>query len=278
MGRVAGKVALITGAARGQGRAMAERLAAEGADIVAVDACRDAATVGYAMASPEELTETVNLVEKHGRRVLARAADIRDQTALDAVVADALREFGRIDILCANAGIGVTTSTPMWELTEQQWQEMIDTNLTGAWHTVKAAVPAMIERDEGGSIILTSSVAGQKAFPACGHYVAAKHGVMGLMKTLANEAAQYRIRVNAVLPTSVNTAMFNNPTIARLFRPDLENPTFEDACAATTMMHALPIPYVEPQDIAHAVVFLASEEARYITGVALPVDGGALVK
>jgi (+)-trans-carveol dehydrogenase len=276
MGRVEGKVAFITGAARGQGRAFAARLAEEGADVIGFDLCSTVETCNYEGASPDDMAETVRLVEKQGRRMLSREGDVRDQTALDAAVAAGLEEFGKVDVVCANAGISSFGSVV--ELTEEQWTTMIDVNLSGVWRTVKATVPAMIAAGRGGSVILTASVAAAKAFPNCGHYVAAKHGLIGLMRTAASELAAQSIRVNAVLPTSVNTKMFVNDATVRLFRPDLENPTVDDAMAVAAMMHALPVPMVEPEDTAAAVLWLASDEARYITGVALPVDAGALIR
>jgi (+)-trans-carveol dehydrogenase len=276
MGRVEGKVAFITGAARGQGRAFAARLAEEGADVIGFDLCSTVETCNYEGASPDDMAETVRLVEKQGRRMLSREGDVRDQTALDAAVAAGLEEFGKIDVVCANAGISSFGSVV--ELTEEQWTTMIDVNLSGVWRTVKATVPAMVAAGRGGSVVLTASVAAAKAFPNCGHYVAAKHGLIGLMRTAASELAAQSIRVNAVLPTSVNTKMFVNDATVRLFRPDLENPTVDDAMAVAAMMHALPVPMVEPEDTAAAVLWLASDEARYITGVALPVDAGALIR
>ena len=276
MGRVEGKVPFITGAARGQGRAFAARLAEEGADIIGFDLCSTVETCNYEGSSPDDMAETVRLVEKQGRRMLSWEGDVRDQAALDAAVAAGLEEFGKIDVVCANAGISSFGSVV--ELTEEQWTTMIDVNLSGVWRAVKATVPAMIAAGHGGSVILTASVAAAKAFPNCGHYVAAKHGLIGLMRTAASELAAQSIRANAVLPTSVNTKMFVNDATVRLFRPDLENPTVDDAMAVSAMMHALPVPMVEPEDTAAAVLWLASDEARYITGVALPVDAGALIR
>jgi (+)-trans-carveol dehydrogenase/(-)-trans-carveol dehydrogenase len=276
MGRVDSKVAFITGAARGQGRAFAVRLAEEGADIVAFDICGPVATCNYEGATAEDMAETVRLVEKHDRRIVSHRGDVRSQADLDAAVAAGVSQFGHIDIVCANAGI--SSFAPLHEFTEEQWQTMIDVNLSGAWRALKATAPSMIEAGRGGSIIFTSSVAGMKAYMHCGHYVAAKHGMIGLMRTAANELAAHSIRVNAVLPTSVNTKMFVNDATMALFRPDLENPTLEDAAAAAATLNALPIACVEPEDTAAAVLFLASDDARYITGVALPVDAGALIR
>ncbi|MBB6378715.1 SDR family mycofactocin-dependent oxidoreductase [Pseudonocardia eucalypti] len=273
MGRVEGKVALITGAARGQGRAHAIRLAEEGADIVAVDACTDFATSPVGGATEEDLAQTAKAVEDQDRRILTRRADVRDSAALDRVVADAVAEFGGIDIVCANAGIA--SFGPAWELSEDTWQEMIDINLTGVWKTAKAVIPHLIERGRGGSIIITSSMAGLVAYPNLAHYVSAKHGLVGLMRGLAVELASHRIRVNSIHPTTVDTPMIDNAPIRELFLPGVENPTKEAASELMKAMNALPVPWVESVDISNAVLYLASDEARYITGVTLPVDAGA---
>lgn len=276
MGRVQGKVAFITVAARGQGRSHAERLAEEGADIIAVDLCQQVGTVAYPLATEDDLDETVALVEKAGRRIVARQVDVRDQGALDAAVAAGLEQFGGIDIVVANAGIA--SFAPAHEMAEDVWQDMIDINLTGAWHTVKATVPSMISRGEGGSIVLVSSVAGLKGLANIAHYTAAKHGLVGLMRSLANELAPHRIRVNTVHPTNVATPMVMNDATFQAFRPDVGDPTEEVIMEAMTAMQALPIPWVEPSDVSNAVLWLSSEEARYVTGVALPIDGGMLAK
>jgi (+)-trans-carveol dehydrogenase len=276
MGRVEGKVAFVTGAGRGQGRAHAVRLAEEGADLVLLDIGQDIDTVPYGLASGADLEETAALVEKEGRRVLARELDVRDQVGIDQLIAEALDEFGRIDIAVANAGI--VSTGPAWELSEAEWQDVIDVNLTGVWHTVKAVIPAMIEADKGGSLILTSSAAGLKGCGNVGAYTAAKHGVIGLMRNLAVELAPHRIRVNAVCPGNVASGMIFNDLIYGLFRPDLESPTREDAAETSLQLHMLPVPWIEPEDIAHAVLWLASDEARYVTGAALPVDAGYVTK
>ncbi|MBO4239091.1 mycofactocin-coupled SDR family oxidoreductase [Pseudonocardia alni] len=271
-GRLAGKVALITGGARGQGRSHAVRLAEEGADIVLVDHCAPVASAPYPTAGPADLEQTVKLVEGLDRRVLAFRADVRDLSALRAAVADTVSELGRLDVVLANAGIA--SYAPALEMTEDAWQEMIDINLTGAWKTVRAAAPAIVDGGRGGAIVLTSSVAGLMGFPNLAHYCAAKHGLVGLMKVLAVELAPHRIRVNTVHPTHVDTDMIQNPAIHSLFTGGA--PGADRAMAAQVMktMHALPISFVDPVDISNAVVWLASEEARYVTGVALPVDGG----
>jgi (+)-trans-carveol dehydrogenase len=274
-GRVEGKVAFVTGAARGQGRSHAIRLAEEGADIIAVDLCRQMETVPYPMATPEDLAETVKEVESLDRRIVATQADVRDAGALRAAVDQGVAELGRLDVVCANAGI-FSFSTE--ELTGEMWREMIDVNLTGVWHTAKAAVPHIIEGGRGGSIIMTSSTAGLMGFPNFAHYVSAKHGVVGLMRTLALELAPHSIRVNSIHPTSVDTGMIHNKATYDLFAPDLDNPTRDQVGERFQALNALPIKWVEPRDISNAVLFLASDEARYVTGVTLPVDAGSTQK
>ncbi|MGA9491349.1 MAG: mycofactocin-coupled SDR family oxidoreductase [Mycobacterium sp.] len=277
-GRVEGKVAFITGAARGQGRAHAVRLAQEGADIIAVDICKKIDTVDLIAAStPEDLAETADLVKGHNRRIFTAEVDVRDYDALKAAVDTGVEQLGRLDIIVANAGIGNGGQT-LDKTSETDWTAMIDINLTGVWKTVKAGVPHILAGGIGGSIILTSSVGGLKAYPHTGHYVAAKHGVVGLMRTFAVELGAQNIRVNSVHPTNVNTPLFMNDGTMRLFRPDLENPGPEDMKVVGQLMHTLPIGWVEPEDIANAVLFLASDEARYVTGVTLPVDGGSCLK
>ena len=277
-GRVEGKVAFITGAARGQGRAHAVRLAQEGADIIAIDICKKIDTVDLiAAATPEDLAETADLVKGHNRRIVTAEVDVRDYDALKAAVDSGVEQLGRLDIIVANAGIGNGGQT-LDKTSEADWTAMIDVNLGGVWKTVKAGVPHLLAGGRGGSIILTSSVGGLKAYPHTGHYVAAKHGVVGLMRTFAVELGAQNIRVNSVHPTNVNTPLFMNDGTMRLFRPDLENPGPEDMKVVGQLMHTLPIGWVEPEDIANAVLFLASDEARYITGVTLPVDGGSCLK
>ena len=277
-GRVEGKVAFITGAARGQGRAHAVRLAQEGADIIAVDICKKIDTVDLIAAStPEDLAETADLVKGHNRRIYTAEVDVRDYDALKAAVDTGVEQMGRLDIIVANAGIGNGGQT-LDKTSEVDWTAMIDINLGGVWKTVKAGVPHILAGGRGGSIILTSSVGGLKAYPHTGHYVAAKHGVVGLMRTFAVELGAQNIRVNSVHPTNVNTPLFMNDGTMKLFRPDLENPGPDDMKVVGQLMHTLPIGWVEPEDIANAVLFLASDEARYITGVTLPVDGGSCLK
>lgn len=277
-GRVEGKVAFITGAARGQGRSHAVRLAQEGADIIAIDICRPVETVvGIPAATPEDLADTADQVKNLGRRIVTAEVDVRDYDALKAAVDSGVEQLGGLDIIVANAGIG-NGGAVLHETGEEDWTAMIDVNLAGVWKTVKAAVPHILAGCRGGSIILTSSVGGLKAYPHTGHYVAAKHGVVGLMRTFAVELGQQNIRVNCVNPTNVNTPLFMNEGTMRLFRPDLENPGPDDLLPIGQMMHTLPVGWVEPEDVSNAVLFLASDEARFITGVALPVDAGSCLK
>lgn len=276
-GRVEGKVAFITGAARGQGRAHAVRMAQEGADIIAVDICRQIDSVLIPLSSPEDLAETADMVKNAGGRIHTAEVDVRDYDALKDAVDAGVDEFGRLDIIVANAGIGNGGQT-LDKTGEPDWDDMIGVNLSGVWKTVKAGVPHILAGGNGGSIILTSSVGGLKAYPHTGHYVAAKHGVVGLMRTFAVELGAQNIRVNSVHPTNVNTPLFMNEPTMKLFRPDLENPGPEDMKVVGQLMHTLPIGWVEPEDIANAVLFLASDEARFITGVTLPVDGGSCLK
>jgi SDR family mycofactocin-dependent oxidoreductase len=278
-GRVQGKVAFITGAARGQGRSHAVRLAEEGADIIAVDIAEDIDSVRrfYRGATEADLAETVKQVEALDRRIVATKADVRDFTALRRALDNGVAELGHVDIVSANAGIFVFGELAQ-DVSEQDWKDVIDINLTGVWHTAKAAIPHLIEQGTGGSIVLTSSTAGLKGFPGVSQYVAAKHGVVGLMKTLALELAPHSIRVNSVHPTGVATDMILNEATYRLFLPDVQNPTREQAAEVFQATNALPVPWVEPRDISNAVLFLASDEARYVTGVQLPVDAGFTVK
>jgi (+)-trans-carveol dehydrogenase len=276
-GRVEGKVAFITGAARGQGRSHAVRLAQEGADIIAIDICKQIDSVRIPLSTPEDLAETADLVKGHNRRIYTAEVDVRDYDAMKAAVDAGVEQLGRLDIIVANAGIGNGGAT-LDKTGERDWTDMIDVNLGGVWKTVKAGVPHILAGGRGGSIILTSSVGGLKAYPHTGHYVAAKHGVVGLMRTFAVELGQHNIRVNSVHPTNVNTPLFMNEGTMKLFRPDLQNPGPDDMAVVAQMMHVLPTGWVEPEDISNAVLFLASDEARYITGVTLPIDAGSCLK
>lgn len=275
-GRLDGKVALITGAARGMGRAQAVRFAQEGADVIAVDVCAPVEHATTPGASPEDLAETVRLVESLGRKICAFEVDVRDQPALDAAVAQGVEALGRLDTVCATAGI--SSSGPAVEMDADRWQTMLDVNLTGVWRTCKAAIPHLVDGGRGGSIVLVSSIAGLRGLVSVGHYTAAKHGVVGLMKSLANELAPHRVRVNTIHPANTRTPMIENPATMRTFCPGVENPTQEQFEAGLQSMHLLPVAMIEPEDIANASLFLASDESRYITGVTLPVDAGHCVK
>jgi (+)-trans-carveol dehydrogenase len=276
MGRVEGKVAFITGAGHGQGRSHAVRLAEEGADIIAVDLCAPVETVPYRMSTDADLEETARMVKAAGQRIVTSRTDVRDFDALKQALDDGVAQLGRLDIVAANAG--VVSYGPAAELTERSWQDVIDVDLTGVWHTCKAAIPHLIEGGRGGAMILTSSVAGLKGWENQAHYVSAKHAVVGLMRTLAKELAPHSIRVNTVHPTAVNTDMLLNDYTYKLFRPELDAPTLDDAKKLFFELNSLPIPWVEAVDISNAVLFLASDEARYITGIMLPVDAGCTLK
>jgi len=273
-GGLAGRVALVTGAARGQGRSHAVRLAADGADVIAVDLCADLTTTAYPGATTEDLDETGRLVRAAGTRVSTVVADVRDLEAMCAAVARGTAELGgRLDVVVANAGIA--GGVPITEMTAATWQEMIDVDLTGVWATLRAAVPALLAGGRGGSIVVTSSAnGGLKAPPHLAHYAAAKHGLVGLVRSLANELGPAGIRVNSVHPTAVDTAMIHNDATYRLFRPDLAAPGRDDVVELFRSFHSLPVPWIDPVDVSEAVAFLASDAARYVTGVALPVDAG----
>ena len=267
-GRVAGKVAFITGAARGQGRSHAIRLAEEGADIIAVDICRDYGTVPYPMATEADLAETVKAVEALDRRIVATQADVRNAAALKAAVDDGVAQLGRLDIVSANAGICTVQS---WdEVTPAVWQDTLDTNLTGVWNTMVVSVSHLIAAG-GGSIICTSSTAGIKGLPYLAPYVAAKHGVVGIARTMANELAIHKIRVNTVHPTGVDTPMGNGLA-------GLEPLINRDPNLGPIYMNTLPVETVDPRDISNAVLFLASDEARYVTGLEFTVDAGNTIR
>jgi (+)-trans-carveol dehydrogenase len=277
-GRVEGKVAFVTGAARGQGRSHALRLAQEGADIIAIDVCSPiSSNTVIPPSTPDDLAETADLVKGLNRRIVTAQVDVRDYDGLKAAVDSGVEQLGRLDIIIANAGIGNGGQT-LDKTSEQDWQDMIDVNLSGVWKTVKAGVPHILSGGRGGSIVLTSSVGGLKPYAHTGHYIAAKHGVVGLMRTFAVELGEHSIRVNSVHPTNVNTPMFMNEGTMRLFRPDLETPGPDDMAVVAKMMHVLPVGWVEPQDISNAVLFLASDESRYVTGLPMTVDAGSMLK
>ncbi|WP_116949564.1 mycofactocin-coupled SDR family oxidoreductase [Jiangella endophytica] len=278
-GRVEGKVAFITGAARGQGRSHAIRLAQEGADIIAVDICEDIPSVTrfYKGATEADLAETVEQVEALDRRIVATKADVRDHDALKAALDDGVAQLGHVDIVSANAGIFIFGDQSHL-VSEEDWKDVTDINQTGVWHTCKAAIPHLIEQRTGGSIIITSSTAGLKGTPNVAPYTASKHAVVGLMRTLALELAPHSIRVNTVHPTGVDTGMIQNEATYRLFLPDADHPSRDDAAPIFATTNALPVPWVDPVDISNAVLFLASDESRYVTGLELKVDAGYTIK
>ncbi|MFT4393666.1 mycofactocin-coupled SDR family oxidoreductase [Gordonia lacunae] len=272
MGKLEGKVAFITGAARGQGRSHAIRLAQEGADIIAVDVSQQVDTVPYDTARPGDLEETVREVEALDRRIVATEADVRDLSALQQAADDGVAQLGRIDIVLANAGI--STMAPTLEMDETMWQTMIDINLTGVWKTVRAAAPHIVAGGRGGSIVLTSSLAAMWANENIAHYSAAKAGLIGMMQVLAKELAPQSIRVNTVHPTTVATEMILNDATYRLFRPDVEQPTRADFEEAARQLNRLPVSMVEPVDISNAILYLVSDDGRYVTGTTHVVDAG----
>ncbi|MEA1015346.1 mycofactocin-coupled SDR family oxidoreductase [Sphingosinicella sp. LY1275] len=273
-GRFAGRVAFVTGAARGQGRAIALAFAEQGADIIAVDICGAVAPDSPA-AAPQDFADTVAAVEACGRQIVARHADIRDLGALEAALAEGVERFGRLDYVCANAGIAGMGLADT--LSEAQWDTMIEVNLSGAWRTVRAAIPHL-KRQKGGAIVFTASATGLKALPGVAHYSAAKHGVIGLMHALAAELGPHWIRVNAVCSTTVRTPLIEHEAHFKLFRPDLEHPTAADVEKAAARINALPVPWIEASDVSNAILWLCSDEARYVTGAALPVDAGFCIK
>lgn len=267
LSRLLGLVAIVTGAGRGQGRAQAIAMAHAGADIVACDLCRDQPTVPYELSTREDLQETARLVRQAGRRCLVQEADaasVEQMAAAAALAAD----LGGIDVICANAG--VISFGRAWELSEAQWDQVIDTNLKGAWATCRAAIPGMIERGRGGSIVMLGSASSLRGYPGISHYTAAKHGLLGLTRALAIELAPHRIRVNCVLPGGVRTSMGTSEAMQEWLRAEPE--------ASRALSALLPVDLVEPEDVAAAVVWLASAEARFVTGVALPVDAGAQLR
>ena len=279
MGRVQGKVALVTGAARGQGRSHALKLAEEGADIIALDICADMATVPYPLATEDDLNETAAGVEKLDRRVVTSKVDVRDAKSLREFVTSAVTELGGLDIVSVNAGIcGYGQAL---DLSSEEWKEMLDVNLTGAFNTAQATIPHILAQGRGGSVIFTASIGGLEAIANIAHYNASKFGVVGLAKTLALELGAQGVRVNAVCPGNVDSPMMQNPATMKLFFPDLENPGRADAEAPGSVVsegNAIPVPYVDVVDISNAVLYLASDEARYVTGTTLVVDAGRMLK
>jgi SDR family mycofactocin-dependent oxidoreductase len=271
MGRLDGRVALVTGGARGQGRAHAEALAGEGADVVICDLAGQIATIPYAMSTEDDLAETVRLVEKTGRRCVAARADVRSTSDMEAVVALALRELGQVDILVANAG--VCGFGNCWELTDEQWDDMIGVDLTGAFKSIRAVLPHMIER-RYGRIVATSSMAGRMGNRNLAHYVAAKWGVIGLVKTMALEVAGHGITVNVVCPATTDTPMVHNDALYGLFAPDIANPTREQVEPRYRTMNPQRVAWIDPQEVSRAVLYLVDDEARHISGSTLDIACG----
>jgi SDR family mycofactocin-dependent oxidoreductase len=272
MGKLDGQVAFITGGARGQGRSHALALAGEGADIAICDIAAQLETVPYPLAGEDDLAETVRQVEALGRRCVAVKADVRSTEEIEGAVEEALTELGRIDILLANAG--VCGFGAFWEISDQMWDEMVDTDLTGVFKSMRAVVPHMIDRGYG-RIVATSSMGGRMGNPNLAHYVAAKWGVIGLVKTLALEVADKGITVNAVCPATVDTEMVHNDALYGLFAPDIESPTKEQVEPRYTAMNPIPVPWTPPEEISAAVMYLVSAEARLVTGTTLDVCMGA---
>lgn len=275
MGKLDGKVALISGGARGQGRSHALTLAREGADIIVFDICRQLPTVEIEMSKPEDLEQTKAMIEALGRRVVAMEGDVRESASVEKVVDAGLSELGHIDIVVANAGIDSIASSVT--MPDDVWDDMIAVNLTGVFRTIRPTLRPMIERGEGGAIVITSSAAGLTPFPNHVHYGATKYGVIGVMQCLALELAEYRIRCNAVAPTAVKTDLVINPVLFKLFTGKADA-TIEEAAAIFETLNLIEEPWIEAQDVSNAVLWLASDDSRYVTGIVLPVDLGLLIK
>lgn len=273
-----GKVAFITGAARGQGRTHALRLARDGADIIAVDLCQQVDSVRdfYELPTSDDLAETVRQVEAAGRRIVAREVDVRDLDALKSAVDEGVAQLGKLNIVVANAGI-FTFGQDTHKIPENAWQDIQDINLTGVWHTYAAAAEHLMAAGSGGSVIIISSLAGFKGLANVAAYTTTKHGIVGLMKVLANELGPYGIRVNTIHPNSIDTEMVKNQAAYKLFRPDLDAPEAQDAEPAFASLNPMGKAWIEPEHVSNAVAWLASDEAYYVSGAQLPVDGGASI-
>lgn len=271
MNNFQGRVAFVTGAARGQGRSHAVAFAEAGADLVLCDRCEDSPVVGYPLATDEDLAETVRLVEKAGRRVISAKLDTADRVAVETLVARAHDEFGRIDIAVANAGVSV--AAPVQAMPQVMWDEAISSNLTGVFNTIGAVAPGMIERGYG-RIVTISSMLGRAGNTNMAAYSASKWGVIGLTKSSALDLAQHGITVNAIAPGNISTPMIHNDTLYRMLRPDLEQPTADDVAPIFTSLHAQPVPWLEPAEITRVVLFFADEASAHISGTVLPVDAG----
>jgi SDR family mycofactocin-dependent oxidoreductase len=276
MGRFDDKVVLISGVARGQGRSHAVRFAKEGASIIGFDLCADLPTVTYGLATPEEMAQTEEQVRAVGGRISTGVADVRDIDQIRSVVAEGVGEFGGIDVVIANAAV-LGGAGPMWQIDDAVFQNVIETNLIGVWKTLKVAIPEMLKREGHRSVVVTSSGAGVKGPANIGDYVASKHALVGLIKTLARELGPYGVRANAVLPGNCDTEMLHNDQVMGMYFPGRTSPSREEFAGQAIAASPLGVPWVDPIDISVAVLWLASAEARYVTGVALPVDGGTAI-
>ena len=274
--RLDGKVAFVTGAARGQGRSHAVQLASLGADVALVDICREVDAVPYSQGTEQQLDETVELVEATGRRALRIVADVRDATAMADAMKLTVATLDHVDIVVANAGVIQLKAAV--DITPADWAELIAINLTGVWNTVSPALSPMISRGTGGSIIITSSAAGVKGPPNMAHYCASKSGLIGLARSLATEMGPHSIRVNCIAPSTVDTDMVHWPQAYQMFRPDIDKPCRADVVDVFTSLNVLPVPWILPSDVSNAVTWLACDESRYVTGIVLPVDAGTLLK
>jgi SDR family mycofactocin-dependent oxidoreductase len=273
MGKLEGKVAFVTGVARGIGRATAVKFAEEGADIIGVDILGPIPSATAPVSTQEDMAETVRLVEQHDRRIVTYQADVTDEGALTKGLADGVAQLGRLDVAVAVAGIG-GPNVPVEDYPAQAFRDVVDVDLTSVFLTAKAAIPHIKRTGDGGALVLISSALGLRGNPNTAAYTAAKHGVVGLMKVLAQELAAERIRVNSVHPTNVDTPLIQNESAYKLFRPDLENPTREDVAPVFESLNLLPIPWVQPEDVAEAVLYLAADSGRYVTGGTHRVDAG----
>jgi SDR family mycofactocin-dependent oxidoreductase len=274
--RLDGRVALVTGAARGQGRSHALRLAELGADLVLVDVCADLPRIPYGQPGRDQLDDTARAAREAGAEVRTVVADVRDGAAMQDAVLVAVTELGGIDIVVANAG--VIQLKPATEIGPEDWADIIGINLTGTWNTIAPAIAPMIDQGRGGVIVITSSAAGLKGPPNMAHYAASKSGVIGLMRSLSAELGPHSIRVNCLAPTTVDTEMVHWPEAYAVFRPDLESPGRDDVVDIFQSLNVLPVPWIEPGDVTDALAFLVSDRARYITGTVVPVDAGTLIK
>ncbi|MEI4272897.1 mycofactocin-coupled SDR family oxidoreductase [Klenkia sp. LSe6-5] len=275
--RFAGKVAFISGAARGQGRQFAVDLAKEGADIIGFDICQDIPGASVPMATRAELEETQALVEACDRRMVIGEADARDYAAVEAVLAEGIAQFGRLDVVVANAGI-CAGAAPFWEISLEDWKSTVDVDLTGVWHTVRAATPHILDGGRGGAIVMVASAGATKGFQNITHYVAAKTALVGMLKPMAAELGPHSVRINALSPTNVNTAIYMSETNKKLFLPNNPAPTDEEYEMASRPQHVLPVGWMETRDTSSALRWLVSDDARYVTGLELRVDAGVVLK